>query len=183
MVNPSRWKAVLVLCNSCHNSSYDAGQVSNLFLKGIIFSGWSQTHAWTKPARPKKTRHLLGKQGFSKALLLINTETVFFLSSWLSACFSVSLDCSSTSRLFEPDSWAFLCLGFFLLFLPLCETPTNCFQRKASVTFSAELLKSKVTALLCLWNSFFFGLPGTFISQDMGLATSQLFVRLPFLLL
>lgn len=44
--------------------------------------------------------------------------------------------------------------GFSLRFLPLCEIPTDWFQRKASVTFSAELLQSKITAILCLWNSF-----------------------------
>lgn len=85
----------------------------------------------------------------------INKHWNGFLSSWLSAGFSVSLDCSSTSRLFEPDSWAFFVFGGFVCtFLPLCEIPTDWFQRKASVAFSAELLKSKVTAILCLWNSF-----------------------------
>lgn len=42
----------------------------------------------------------------------------------------------------------------FSTFLPPCEIPTDWFQRKASATFSAELLKSKVTAILCLWNNF-----------------------------
>lgn len=98
------------------NLSYGDKQVSNLSLKGTIFSIKhvdGQSHGLVGPG-------LLGKQHFCKTLLSMHTEIGFSVLGLQHV--SLSLVCSSTSAIFERDNWAFC--GLFSIFPP-CEIPTD----------------------------------------------------------
>lgn len=87
------------------------------------------------------TRWFLVKQHFCKTLLSVHNETVPnstpFWAWQLFYCF-----------------YLFVCFCLTFFFFSPCDIPTDWFQRKASVTFGAELERSRATAILCFWYRF-----------------------------